>query len=100
MAKMNRRGFLTSLLRATVGTTVAYSFPSVIVPKNIVQPVMLTDLFPDGIIYGGIGPKGGIIYSGIGPKGLPYLISDSGLYLPVNRNFVNHFKSSILWQNT
>lgn len=33
---MNRRGFLKFLGAATVGTTVAYSFPSIIVPKNII----------------------------------------------------------------
>ena len=58
---MNRRGFLSLLGKATVGGVVAYSFPSIIVPKNI-QPIglpyfvsdasglfprMLTSTFPD-----------------------------------------------------
>lgn len=32
---MNRRNFLKFLGVATIGSTVAYSFPSIIVPKNI-----------------------------------------------------------------
>lgn len=35
---MNRRGFLKFLGVASVGATVAYSFPSVIVPQNIIIP--------------------------------------------------------------
>jgi len=33
---MNRRNFLQFLGAATIGSTVAYSFPSIIVPKNII----------------------------------------------------------------
>lgn len=44
---MNRRRFLSLLGQATVGATVAYSFPSIIVPKNI-QP--FTHL-PRGLAY-------------------------------------------------
>lgn len=36
---MNRRRFLSLLGQAAAGATVAYSFPSIIVPKNI-QPVV------------------------------------------------------------
>jgi hypothetical protein len=32
---MNRRSFLKFLSSATIGATVAYSFPEIIVPKNI-----------------------------------------------------------------
>lgn len=35
---MNRRSFFTNLLKAAAGATVAYSFPSIIVPKNIISP--------------------------------------------------------------
>lgn len=43
---MNRRRFLSLLSQATVGATVAYSFPSIIVPKNI-QPAYA--LAPHGL---------------------------------------------------
>lgn len=32
---MNRRRFIELLTSATIGSTVAYSFPSIVVPKNI-----------------------------------------------------------------
>lgn len=35
---MNRRRFLELLGMVTVGSAVAYSFPNVIVPKNIIIP--------------------------------------------------------------
>lgn len=46
---MNRRNFLKFLSAASVGATVAYSFPSIIVPKNIelvkaVIPATIFDL--------------------------------------------------------
>lgn len=46
---MNRRGFLSSLSLAIVGTGVAYSFPDIIVPKNIIS---LEEIYGDGIIQG------------------------------------------------
>lgn len=49
---MNRRRFLELLGMATAGTAVAYSFPSVIVPKNITT-----------------------VYSRM-PRGLTFLIND------------------------
>lgn len=45
---MNRRGFLSLLGQAAVGSVVAYSFPSIIVPKNI-QPVY--SMAPHGLAY-------------------------------------------------
>jgi hypothetical protein len=45
---MDRRGFLSLLSRAVVGATVAYSFPSVIVPRNI-QPAY--PAMPSGLAY-------------------------------------------------
>lgn len=43
---MNRRNFIKFLGAASVGATVAYSFPSIIVPKNIeVYPDIVNDLF-------------------------------------------------------
>lgn len=44
---MNRRNFLKFLATATVGTGVVYSFPSIIVPKNIseVYPKAIDDFF-------------------------------------------------------
>lgn len=75
---MNRRGFLTSLLRATAGATVAYSFPSVIVPKNI-QPVLLTDLFPDGIYVSAYGVEPLM-------RGVPYIINSASDYFGLHRD--------------
>lgn len=45
---MNRRRFLELLGKGIAASGIVYSFPSVIVPKNI-APVRLVDLFPDGI---------------------------------------------------
>ena len=59
---MDRRGFLSSLLRATAGAAVAYSFPSVIVPKNII-PVETTVI-----------------------RGIPYLADNTGNYFGVARD--------------
>lgn len=36
---MDRRSFFKRLLQATAGATVAYSFPSIIVPKNLEKSV-------------------------------------------------------------
>lgn len=36
---MNRRSFLRTLGLAAAGGVVAYSFPSIIVPRNIINPV-------------------------------------------------------------
>lgn len=41
---MNRRRFLELLGMATVGATVAYSFPDIIVPKNIAIPTLNANL--------------------------------------------------------
>lgn len=55
---MNRRGFLSSLGLAIVGTGVAYSFPDIIVPKNIVgQDGLLLRISDD--------PEFGFGFSGI-----------------------------------
>lgn len=62
---MNRRLFLNSLLGVAVGGAVAYSFPSIIVPKNIMlasfaeailnsNPVAYWPLYnqaPNGLIF-------------------------------------------------
>jgi hypothetical protein len=37
--------------KAVAGPAVVYSFPSIIVPKNI-APQYLTELYPEGIYYG------------------------------------------------
>jgi hypothetical protein len=37
---MNRRNFFSTLMKAAAGATVAYSFPSIIVPKNIITPTL------------------------------------------------------------
>jgi len=37
---MNRRSFLKCLGTATVGTGIVYSFPSIIVPKNIEKAIV------------------------------------------------------------
>lgn len=42
---MNRRRFLQLLGMATAGATVAYSFPDIIVPKNIRDPFVGKDGF-------------------------------------------------------
>ena len=47
---MNRRFFLSLLGQAAVGATVAYSFPSIVVPKNI-QPVSAYPIGPYGLAY-------------------------------------------------
>lgn len=41
---MNGRGFLSLFGKAAVGATVAYSFPSVIVPKNLGEVEVVSDL--------------------------------------------------------
>lgn len=41
---MDRRGFLGLLGKAVASATVAYSFPSVIVPKNLGEVVVVDDI--------------------------------------------------------
>lgn len=48
---MNRRRFLELLGQAAVGGTVVYSFPAIIVPKNIVVPAIGYNLSPRGLAY-------------------------------------------------
>lgn len=43
---MNRRRFLELLGMAAAGTGIVYSFPSVIVPKNIALPEFAPEVFP------------------------------------------------------
>jgi hypothetical protein len=54
---MNRRRFLELLGMATVGSAVAYSFPKVIVPKNVIKPVGFTEAVNDGYIFSGYSPS-------------------------------------------
>src|SRR5437762_6855796 len=47
---MNRRFFLQSFGLATAGGIVAYSFPKIIIPKNIVEPINLVgkkEIYPE-----------------------------------------------------
>lgn len=82
---MNRRRFLELMTKAVAGSAVAYSFPSTIVPKNIVQPVRLTDVFPDGIeVYAyGVEPL---------MRGIPYIVSNSGDYFGLARDTLNRMR--------
>lgn len=48
---MNRRSFLSLLGRAATGPAVVYSFPSIIVPKNIIPVVDSYLLAPRGLAY-------------------------------------------------
>lgn len=48
---MNRRRFFELLGQATIGGMVVYSFPSIIIPKNIVIPVTGYNLTPRGLTF-------------------------------------------------
>jgi hypothetical protein len=50
---MDRRGFLSLLGQAAVGATVVYSFPSIVVPKNI-QPYGLAHFINEGHTFRGL----------------------------------------------
>lgn len=69
---MNRRGFISALLKATAGATVAYSFPSIIVPKNIIEPV--TAPLP---VFGNF------------PHGVPLFVDDTGVFRGLARGSIN-----------
>lgn len=44
---MNRRSFLKFLSIATIGSTITYSFPSIIVPRNIISLEDTKEVYPE-----------------------------------------------------
>lgn len=51
---MNRRKFFNMLGKAVVGGAVAYSFPEILVPKNITKPTGLADAIEKGYRFWGV----------------------------------------------
>lgn len=74
---MNRRGFLGLLGKAAAGAAVVYSFPSIIVPKNIEQV-----LSPGGVWMDTRLPA-------VGLRGIPYLINSTGNYFGLSRSVIS-----------
>ena len=69
---MNRRRFIELLTTAAVGGTIAYSFPSIIVPRNLIVPAESMWVYPTHF-----GMSGYLL----APKGLAFLINDSSRIL-------------------
>lgn len=88
---MDRRRFLGLVVKATAGSAVVYSFPSIIVPNNI-APQYLSDLYPDGIFYG---PG---VYN-LSMHGIPFTVNASGIYMPLSRDDKPVIEAMILSPN-
>lgn len=82
---MNRRRFLELLGAATVGSTVAYSFPSIIVPRNIAVESMW--VYPT--LYGYPHGLAHLISTGRVLQGYDTSVDDALYWTSVNKPFVH-----------
>lgn len=71
---MNRRHFISLLARTAAISTVAYSFPSIIRPRNIV----VADVIPTDVV---ITPTYDGYLQQMMPRGLAYMVNSRGLWL-------------------
>lgn len=89
---VSRRRFLELLGMATAGASVAYSFPSIIVPKNIIA---VESVIPAECVIRKQGYN-------LAPRGLTYLIDDEGWwygtsasnFLDLNRLYLTYRKET------